>query len=226
MKTSLLLLFSLGFAQVQLRAQAVAAPTTAVPAVTVRTLDPLAAQRQLLITPKSVPLPASAVPPVTAPPQPVVKTTKTTTTVETPGLPPRVYQSERSVVVVGDQNQTRELPYVTLPVLFVQGTADLLDAESRSALEQIANVIKTVIAAEPTAMFDIEGHTSTDGLPDFNTALSVARAQRVYDELTLRYGVPATVLSAHGYGSSYAMFPNGTEPQLQLDRRVLVVRTR
>lgn len=225
MKTFFLFYGVLGLSQVQLLAQAVPAvpvvPVVVPPPVTVRTLDPLAAQRQLLITPKAVPLPASAAPPITTQ-RPVVKTTKTTTTVETPGLPPRVYQSERSVVVVGDQ----ELPYVTLPVLFVQATADLLDAQSRSALEQMAGVIKTVIAAEPGAMFDIEGHTSTDGAPDFNVNLSVARAQRVYDELTLRYGVPAGVLSAHGYGSAYAMYPNGTEDQLQLDRRVLLVRTR
>jgi len=54
---------------------------------------------------------------------------------------------------------------VTLPVLFVRETAELLDAESRSALEQMAGVIKTVAAAEPSALFDIEGHTSSDGTP-------------------------------------------------------------
>ena len=56
--------------------------------------------------------------------------------------------------------------------------------------------------------------------------LSADRAKRVYDELTKRYGVPASALTAHGYGLNFAMFPEGTEPERQEDRRVLVVRTR
>lgn len=241
MKRVLIFLPSLCFFQSAIRAQVpvaddavlvkpqvvVTEPVVVAPAVTVRTLDPLAAQRQLLIAPKAVPVTGTTVVPVPAPEAPgVVKTTRTTTTVETPGLPPRVYQTERSVVVVKDQNESRELPYVALPVLFVRETAELLDAESRSAVEQMAGVIRTVLAAEPGAQFDIEGHTSVEGDPAFNNTLSMSRAQRIYDELTTRYAIPATALSAHGYGSSYAMYPNGTEPQLQMDRRVLVVRTR
>lgn len=223
MKTSLSLLPFLCLLKLPLMAQVtvVAQPGEVTPATAARLLDPLAAQRQLLIAPKveAIPVPAPA-------PGEVVKTTKTTTTVETPGLPTRVYESQRSVVVVENQNQTWELPYVTLPVLFVRETAELLDADSRSSLEQMAGVIKTVIAAEPGALFDIEGHTSTDGLAELNAALSLARAQRVYDELTMRYGVPAAVLRVHGYGSSYAQHPQGTEPEMQLDRRVLIVRTK
>jgi outer membrane protein OmpA-like peptidoglycan-associated protein len=209
--------------------------TVAVPGkivVTQPVLDPLAAQRQLSIAPKVVvvtPRSTVTVPPaatVVTPPQEVVKTTRTTTVVDTPGRPRRVYQSERNVVTVEDQNGTRELPYVTLPVLFVKETAELLDAESRAALEQVAGVIRAVSQTTPDAMFDIEGHTSTDGTEEFNASLSAARAKRVYDELTLRYGVPPTVLSAHGYGESFPMYPNGNEAEMQQDRRVLVVRTR
>lgn len=210
------------------------APPATTTTTTVRTFDSLAVQRQLLVAPKMIAAPGTAAIPVVPAPVPVVepapgdviKTTKTTTTVETPGRPTRIYETERNVVVVQDQGQTRELPYVTVPVLFVKETAELLDAESRAALDQMAGVIRTVIAAEPTAVFDIEGHTSAEGTPEFNMALSVSRAQRVFDELTQRYAVPANVLSAHGYGASYAKYPNGTEPELQLDRRVLIVRTR
>lgn len=221
MKTSLSLLPVLCLLKLPLMAQVtvVAQPGEVTPATAARLLDPLAAQRHLLIAPKVEVIPAPA-------PGEVVKTTKTTTTVETPGLPTRVYESQRSVVVVENQNQTWELPYVALPVLFVRETAELLDADSRSSLEQMAGVIKTVSAAEPGALFDIEGHTSTDGTAELNAALSLARAQRVYDELTTRYGVPAAVLRVHGYGSSYAQHPQGTEAELQLDRRVLIVRTK
>jgi len=146
-----------------------------------------------------------------------VETTETTTHVGG-----RVYNSERSVVVV----EGRELPYVTIPVLFVKETAELLDAESRSALTQTAGAIMEVLKKNPTAVFDIEGHTSTEGTTEFNLNLSAQRAQRVYQELTSRYAVPASALSAHGYGESYPRYPNGTEAQMTLDRRVLVVRVK
>lgn len=141
-------------------------------------------------------------------------------------MPRRVYNSERNVVIVEENNQSRELPYVTLPVLFVKETAELLDNESRAALEQVAGVILAVSKTEPGVLFDIEGHTSTEGTDDYNLNLSVARAKRIFEELTQRYGVPASVLSAHGYGENFPMHPNGNEAELQQDRRVLVVRTK
>jgi outer membrane protein OmpA-like peptidoglycan-associated protein len=147
--------------------------------------------------------------------------TTTTTTVTTTPVPARVYDVERQVVVVKD----RELPYVTLPVLFVVETAQLLNDDSRASLEATASAILEVAKANPNARFDIEGHTSTEGTDEFNMTLSAARAQRVLDELTKNYDVPPDLLSAHGYGENYPKFPNGTESQLQLDRRVLVVRT-
>lgn len=147
--------------------------------------------------------------------------TTTTTTVTTTPVPARVYDVEKQVVIV----ENRELPYVTVPVLFVVETAQLLDNESRAALEATANGILEVARVNPNARFDIEGHTSTEGTDEFNMTLSAARAQRVLDELTKNYGVPPELLSAHGYGENYPKCPNGTEPQLQLDRRVLVVRT-
>ncbi len=225
MKSTLLLLPAFCLAQLSLNAQVtVVSPpaTTTVVVQQVAPLDAVVVQRQLSTAPKVVIVQAPA--PTTN--EAVIKTTKTTTTVDTPGKPLRVYNSERSVVVVEDQNQVREMPYVTLPVLFVKETADLLDAESRAALQEMAGVMNAVAKNEPTALFDIEGHTSVEGTDEFNMTLSAARAKRVYDELTAHYGVPATVLSAHGYGEMFPMYPTGTEAQLQQDRRVLVVRTK
>lgn len=201
-------------------------------------LDVDIARRQLATPPQvvvnpAVPAGVEVVPPaagsvtvVTPPAGETTRTTKTTTVVQTPGAPARVYNSERSVVVIQDQGQRRELPYVTLPVLFEKETDRLLDDQSRVALEQMAGIILAIAKTEPAAVFDIEGHTSTDGTDTFNMDLSAARAKRIFDELTQTYAVPATALSAHGYGETFPMYPNGTEEQMQLDRRVLVVRTR
>lgn len=187
--------------------------------------DRIIARRHLAVRPRVVTVPRPAVIPTPATaPVPVTRTTETTT-VTTTAPPPRLYNAERNVVVIETGKESRELPYVTVPVLFVKETAELLDAESASALEETSTAIKEVIQTEPKAKFDIEGHTSTDGTDEFNMSLSAARAKRVYDELTQRYGVPPATLSAHGYGENYPAYPNGTEEQMQLDRRVLVVRT-
>lgn len=242
MNTPYRLLFSLALlAPGAVTAQVTVVPPPGAPVVEVRPaarLDVEIARRQLATPPQvlvnpAVPAGVEVVPPasgsvtvVTPPPAETTRTTKTTTVVQTPGAPARVYNSERSVVVIQDQGQRRELPYVTLPVLFVKETDQLLDEQSRMALEQMAGIILAITKTEPTSVFDIEGHTSTDGTDDFNMSLSAARATRIFTELTQNYGVPATALSAHGYGETFPMYPNGTEEQMQLDRRVLVVRTR
>ena len=191
--------------------------------VEVRTFNTADVQRQLSMAPRMLVATPVAVVPV---PAPTVQTTTTTTVVETPGQPRRVYNSERSVVIVEDQGQSVELPYVTLPVLFVKETADLLDIESRLALQEVAGVIIALNETTPGTHFTIEGHTSTDGTDEFNLSLSGSRAKRIFNELTGRYGVPASMLSAQGYGENFPMYPQGNEAQMQQDRRVLVVRTK
>lgn len=223
MKSRFLLLSGLYLASLPLHAQVTVVPPSATVAPVVEVvrpaesaLDEADARRRLSVAPQVVVVPAAS----------PVKTTTTTTITETKGHPTRVYNTERNVVIVQDQGQSRELPYVTLPVLFVKETAELLDDQSRTALEQIAGVILAISRTEVGTNFDVEGHTSTDGTEDYNLELSAARAKRVYDELTQRYGVPPDVLSAHGYGEAFPMYPEGTEEQMQLDRRVLVVRTK
>lgn len=194
-----------------------------------RRLDPALARRQLSIVPRAIPVtpgtvtPGTVVPPETVvPPGAKVETTETKTIVKHPGLPPRVYNVERSVVVV----EGRELPYITVPVLFVKETAELLDADSRLAIQETAAAILETLKTSPDAVFDIEGHTSTDGEAEMNLELSAQRARRVYEELTKNYAVAPSVLTAHGYGESYPSFPSGSEEQMTLDRRVLVVRVK
>ena len=179
-----------------------------------RRLDAALARERLGIAPVVLPAPA---------PAPAgVETTVETTTIETPGQPTRVYNTERNVVIV----EGRELPYLTIPVLFVEGSAELLDAQSRLAIEDTSLAIKDVLATNPTAVFDVEGHTSTDGSDEMNLKLSADRSRRIYEELIQNYAVPTTALAAHGYGENFPAFPDGTEEQMVLDRRVLVVRVK
>jgi outer membrane protein OmpA-like peptidoglycan-associated protein len=104
-------------------------------------------------------------------------------------------------------------------------TAELLDEQSRPALCDTASTIQEIPATEPTAVFEIEGHTSVEGAEEFNLKLSGERAKRVFDELTTVYNVPATALTAKGYGEQYVR-PADNAARWPLDRRVLVVRVK
>lgn len=186
------------------------------PEAVIQQLDPVVARRHLSVTPQTV----------TVTPEQRTALSRTVD-IESRSEPVRrVYNVERNVVIVEEQGQSRELPYVTVPVLFEVDTANLLDEESRIALEQTAAVINEVTQTEPNALFDVEGHTSMEGSAEHNMRLSAERSKRIFDELTQRYGVSATSLTAHGYGQNFAIYPQGTERERQEDRRVLVVRTR
>ena len=219
MKPTLLLFAILCIQQSPLSAQGVIRPapgqTVVIEEVKTRTLDPVVVRRQLSIAPRVV---------VVETPAPVLGTVPVPSAAAIEKYN-RVYNVQRNVVVITEKEQSRELSYVTVPVLFVKDTAELLDTQSRADLENVAKIILEISKTQPEARFEIEGHTSTDGTDELNLTLSAARAQRVYDELTQRYGVPASMLTGHGYGEKYPTHPNGTEAQMQEDRRVLVVRS-
>ena len=138
---------------------------------------------------------------------------------------PRVYDRTRNVVVVqADDGAQQELPYVAVPILFAVGTAQLLDNTAAADLDALASALLEIHKQEPNARFEIEGHTSTDGDDASNLQLSIARAKTIHSELVRSYGVPASMISSQGYGEAYAAFPDGSERELQQDRRVLVVR--
>ena len=59
-----------------------------------------------------------------------------------------------------------------------------------------------------------------------NLTLSADRSRRIHSELIEHYAVPASALAAHGYGENFPKYPDGTEEQMVLDRRVLVVRVK
>lgn len=138
----------------------------------------------------------------------------------------RVYDSTRSVVVVAaEDGQRTELPYLPMPILFARGTADLLDQTAADVLQSLGSTLLDLHRQDQSVRFEIEGHSSPDGEAADGLNLSTRRASRIQTELVSRYGVPAAILSFKGFGDSYADYRDGTEEQMQLDRRVLVVRT-
>lgn len=105
--------------------------------------------------------------------------------------------------------------YVALPsgILFDTGRDDLKPA----AKDSLAKAAATLSKSETTII--IQGHTDSTGSDAINQPLSERRADHVRDFLALN-GVPASRMTAVGYGSSRPAVPNDTAADRALNRRV------
>jgi len=108
-------------------------------------------------------------------------------------------------------------------ITFRPGTSRLTPA-SNGALNDVARQIRGVLASDAGARFEVGGHTDNRGAAATNRRLSQARAQAVATYLTAQ-GVPATALTAVGYGPDQAAAPNTTAAGRAQNRRVEIKRT-
>lgn len=108
-----------------------------------------------------------------------------------------------------------EKVFVALPsgILFDVGK----DAVKPGAKESLAKAAETLKASETNII--IQGHTDSSGSDAINQPLSERRARNVRDFLAAS-GVPASRMTAIGYGSSRPAVPNDTEANRTLNRRV------
>jgi outer membrane protein OmpA-like peptidoglycan-associated protein len=105
--------------------------------------------------------------------------------------------------------------YVALPsgILFDVGK----DALKPGAKESLGNAAVTLKDSQTNIV--IQGHTDSTGSDAINQPLSERRANRVR-EFLISQGVPASRMTAIGYGSSRPAVPNDTEVNRALNRRV------
>lgn len=101
-------------------------------------------------------------------------------------------------------------------------STDLLFAYNSSELEadalQRLDVIAAYLADHPTYPIVVAGHADSTGEPDYNLALSEARAQAVVVYL-LSAGV-TNQLESIGFGDTDPIAPNSTEEGRAANRRV------
>jgi len=86
----------------------------------------------------------------------------------------------------------------------------------------IADGINRAIAANPSEVFLVEGHTDAVGSDVDNLSLSDRRAESVALVLSQQFGVPAENLTTQGYGEQYLKVP--TEGPERANRRVTMRR--
>lgn len=102
-------------------------------------------------------------------------------------------------------------------VLFDTGSYTL----KPGAREKLAK-ISGILLAHPGLTMQIEGHTDSVGTDDFNQQLSERRADSVRDFLA-EQGVPATSITARGFGKTQPVASNDTAEGRQRNRRVELV---
>ncbi len=106
-----------------------------------------------------------------------------------------------------------------LSVLFEVSSASILP-EGIHQLEELGRALQ---GAQTGERYLIEGHASSEGAPEFNRALSSARARSVRGYLVQRFGLPGALLEVVGRGTDDPMMENGVENPVK-SRRVTVVR--
>jgi len=125
--------------------------------------------------------------------------------------------------VSADGCPLREMPAVgaTLVIQNIgfRGTTANINPTSLPELDRVA----TAILATPNSRWEIGGYTDSRGLPAANQRLSTARANAVMAYLITR-GVPASALTAVGYGPQRPVAPNTTLANRIRNRRVEIRR--
>jgi outer membrane protein OmpA-like peptidoglycan-associated protein len=102
-------------------------------------------------------------------------------------------------------------------VLFDTGSYTL----KPGAREKLAK-ISGILLAHPGLTLQIEGHTDSVGTDEFNQQLSERRSDSVRDFLA-ENGVPASTITARGFGKSQPVATNDTADGRQRNRRVELV---
>ena len=97
---------------------------------------------------------------------------------------------------------------------------DVIRKESFPVLDAVVEVLEK----NPDIKIEVQGHTDNKGTAAYNKKLSDRRANSVMKYLTGK-GIPASRLTAKGYGLERPIVPNDTAQNRALNRRVQFIRT-
>lgn len=103
-------------------------------------------------------------------------------------------------------------------VLFASGKWELLPA----AQVRLNAVADAIIKEDPTSKIVVEGHTDSQGTPEYNQNLSQRRAESVRSHLETR-GIAGDRISATGFGLSQPIADNKSPEGRANNRRVEIV---
>ncbi len=105
-------------------------------------------------------------------------------------------------------------------ILF-ERNADILHEGARPCLDRIGELLRDGPLKNNNVQ--IEGHTCSLGLDEFNQSLSLRRAQNVSSYLIDNYGIQESRIRTVGYGESRSVSNNLSEDSRCVNRRVRIV---
>jgi OOP family OmpA-OmpF porin len=126
--------------------------------------------------------------------------------------------TEPGVMVNAYGCKPEEKASMTIQVLFPTGSSKL-GAEANPHLDEIAAFLNE----HPDTKMEIQGHTDNTGSAKRNRELSEARANSVRKYLVEQAGIPASRVTAYGYGPDKPVADNNTESGRSQNRRVIGV---
>lgn len=132
----------------------------------------------------------------------------------------RAEQAAADLARIASVKQEERGMVITLSgaVLFASGQSELL----ASAQAKLSEVSDALTQHNPDSAIVVEGHTDSQGKPDFNVELSAKRAQAVRDYLA-SHGVASDRIRAVGLGFSRPIADNKTPEGRANNRRVEII---
>jgi OOP family OmpA-OmpF porin len=127
-------------------------------------------------------------------------------------------QKTVSIAAAEEFIPTPEKPVILEGVNFATNKAVLLESSM-----QILDRVATSLLAHPEVNVEVAGHTDADGSDEYNLKLSDRRAKAARDYL-IKKGLPATQLTAKGYGETQPIADNKTAEGKAKNRRVELKR--
>jgi outer membrane protein OmpA-like peptidoglycan-associated protein len=128
--------------------------------------------------------------------------------------------SQKTVSIMASDEfvPTPEKPVILTGINFEFDKAVLLPSSL-----QILDRVAASLIVHPDVSVEVGGHCDSDGSDEYNLMLSDRRAKAVRDYL-IKKGVPATRLTARGYGESQPIADNNTAEGKAKNRRVELKR--
>lgn len=114
-----------------------------------------------------------------------------------------------------DINALRNNQSVILDNITFESNSSELSPSSEDGINSIVNFLNTY----PEAVVIIDGHTDDTGDPEYNMTLSKMRADAVKKALVEK-GVAGGRIKTEGYGATRPLYPNDSEENRALNRRV------
>jgi outer membrane protein OmpA-like peptidoglycan-associated protein len=108
---------------------------------------------------------------------------------------------------------------VTFYGIYFDSDQSSIKPESTDLIKEIATYLKD----NPQVEIYLVGHTDNTGTAEHNLALSKSRAAAVTSELTSKYNIPKSQITAEGVGVLSPVATNATEEGKAKNRRVVMV---